>query len=212
LLDGAQSAPHSPVSVKKLGCDFFAFSAHKMLGPSGMGCLYGKSELLGKMRPFISGGSTVENTTYEKAEFLDAPDKFEAGLPDVAGAIGFGAACDYIEKIGREKIEKHEKELNAVLQKGLECIDGIEVVGVKGIKKRAGITSFNLKGLDSHDVAILLDESKKIAVRSGMHCVHAWFNSRKIPGCARASLYLYNTREEVRVFTEEMRQIGKHLA
>ncbi|MCX6802262.1 MAG: aminotransferase class V-fold PLP-dependent enzyme, partial [Candidatus Diapherotrites archaeon] len=117
-----------------------------------------------------------------------------------------------IEKIGRDKIEKHEKELNAALQESLEGIEKIQLVGVKDASKRAGITSFNLKGLDSHDVAILLDESKKIAVRSGMHCVHAWFNSRKIPGCVRASLYLYNTKEEVETMVEEIAQIGKHLA
>ncbi|MEM0360354.1 MAG: cysteine desulfurase [Candidatus Diapherotrites archaeon] len=211
LLDGAQSAAHLPIKVKKLDCDFFAFSAHKMLGPSGMGCLYGKSELLKEIKPLVSGGNTVANTTYKKTRFLEPPEKFEAGLPDIAGTIGFGSACNYLEKIGMKKIEKHEKKLNFSLQKGLEGIEKISLTGVINAKKRTGITSFNLKGLDSHDIAILLDESKKIAVRSGMHCAHSWFNARKIPGCVRASLYLYNTKEEVQIFLDELIKIANCL-
>ncbi len=211
LLDGAQSAPHSELSVKKMDCDFFTVSAHKMLGPSGMGCLYAKESVLEEMEPFIAGGSTVANSTYESAEFLKAPEKFEAGLQDIAGIMGFGKACDYLERAGRKKIGEYGKKLNERLQRGLEEMQKVEIVGVRDAGKRTGITSFNVKGLDSHDVAVLLDEAK-IAVRSGMHCLHSWFNARKIRGSVRASFYLYNTREETELLLSEVRQIEKQLA
>lgn len=212
LIDGAQSAPHIEVNVKKLDADFFAFSAHKMCGPSGTGALYGKKELLEEMQPFIVGGSTVVNTTYKSAEMPPPPEKFEAGLQDIAGIIGFGAAAEYIKKIGLGNIEKHCRELNEKLDSLLKGIKKVSIVGVKNPEKRSCITSFNIAGLDSHDVSLLLDESRKIATRSGMHCNHAWFNSRKINGCVRASLYFYNTAEEVEIFAREVAEIAKHIA
>jgi len=211
LLDGAQSAPHSPLNVKKMDCDFFAFSSHKALGPSGIGALYGKKHLLEELRPFISGGSTVSNSTYESAEFLEVPEKLEGGLQDVAGIIGFGKACDYIEKIGRSRIAKHERKLNKKFQSGLLELEKAEIIGVKDTEKKTGITSFNIGKLDSHEVALLLDEAK-IAMRSGMHCLHSWFNAHKLRGAVRASFYAYNTEWEVEKALLELSEIEKHLA
>jgi len=207
MLDCAQSIPHKEVNVKKLDCDFLAFSGHKMLGPTGIGCLYGKYELLEKLDPFIVGGETVERTTYNTHIFMKPPEKFEGGLQNYAGAIGLGAAMKYLDNIGKSNIEKHENELNKIITKGLEDVNA-EIIG-PGVEQRGGISSFNLKGMKHHDVAIMLDEMANVMIRSGQHCVHSWFDSRKIEGSARASLYLYNTKEECNVFLENIQKISK---
>ena len=211
LVDAAQGAPHSKIDVRKLDIDFLAFSGHKACGPSGTGCLYGKKELLEKMGPFMVGGHTVYNSTYTNAEFENAPAKFEAGLQDVAGMIGFGKACEYLEKIGLQNIEEYERKLNKIITERLTAIEGLEIIGVKDWKKKSGITSFNVNGMDIFDIAILLDNTKKIAIRAGMHCAHSWFNKRNLKGSARASLYFYNTEEEARIFCEELQDIVKTL-
>jgi cysteine desulfurase/selenocysteine lyase len=208
MLDGAQSAPHMPLDMRRLNVDFFALSGHKMLGPAGTGVLYGKYELLEKMEPFIIGGSTVQDSTYDSYVLLKPPEKFEAGLQNYAGSMGLAEAARYLERVGREKIEKHEKELNKFISERLMQMEGVSIIGPKQVELRGGSVSFNVEGMDFHDIAIMLDESN-IMVRSGQHCVHSWFNAHKIPGCVRASLYLYNTKEEAEKFLNAMTEIAK---
>lgn len=205
LIDGCQSFPHRAIDVKKLDVDFFALSGHKALGPTGVGVLYGKKDLLNSMEQFIVGGQTVLDSNYEdyRAEVL--PKKFEAGLQDYAGIIGFGEACRYLRKVGFSAIEKQERKLNELATSLLN--DKVEIVGPADAEKRGGIFAFNVRGMKSHDVARMLDASKKIAVRSGAFCVHSWFNARKLDGAVRASFYFYNTEEEVRVFAKEIEKI-----
>ncbi len=207
MLDGAQSAPHKPVDVRALDADFFAFSVHKMLGPTGMGVLYGKYHLLEELAPFLVGGDTVSDTTYEAAKFLPPPEKFEAGLQNYAGIIGSGAAVDYLKNFGLSNIEKHEEKLNRIITDGIKDIPGLKIIGPQDPAQRSGIITFTLefpKGGDAHDIAIILDETENIAVRSGAFCVHSWFNYRKCEAAVRASLYLYNTEEEARKFIDAL--------
>lgn len=208
MLDGAQSAPHRQVDVKKMDVDFFAFSGHKMLGPSGIGALYAKYELLEGMEPFMVGGATVQNSTYTSCIVLKPPEKFEAGLQNYAGSIGFAEAAQYLSRVGKEKIEKHEAELNRFISNGLLQIRGVSIIGPKEAELRGGIASFNIKGLNHHDVALMLDESN-IMVRSGQHCVHSWFNAHKIEGSVRVSLYLYNNKEEAEKFLDAVGKIAR---
>jgi cysteine desulfurase/selenocysteine lyase len=208
MLDGAQSAPHRPIDVKKLNVDFFAISGHKMLGPAGTGALYGKNELLERMEPFMLGGDTVQSSTYDSYVLLKPPEKFEAGLQNYAGSIGLAEAARYLERVGKEKIEKHENELNRFISERLLQMEGVSIIGPKQVEMRGGVVSFNMEGLNFHDMAIMLDE-KNIMVRSGQHCVHSWFNAHGIPGCVRVSLYLYNTKEEAEKFLDSMKEIAK---
>ena len=209
LLDGAQSVPHREINVKKLGADFLAFSGHKMCGPSGTGILYGRYELLEQMKPFVLGGETVSNTTYATREMENPPEKFEPGLQDYAGIAGLGAAIEYVKGIGLNNIEKHEMQLNRIITDSLSGMASLSVIGPKNPGLRSGIFSFNIKGLSSHDIAMILDHAKGIAIRSGMHCAHSWFNSRGIAGSARASLYFYNTEEECRSFADAVKEVAK---
>lgn len=205
MLDGAQSAPHKHVDVKALDVDFFALSVHKMAGPTGMGVLYGKHYLLEELAPFIVGGDTVSDTTYEGAKFLPPPEKFEAGLQNYAGIIGSGAAVDYISDVGLSNIEEHEKHLNTIITRGIIDMPGLKIIGPEEPSLRGGIISFTVelpKGGDAHDIALILDETENIAVRSGAFCVHSWFNYRKCEAAVRASLYLYNTEEEASKFID----------
>ncbi len=207
MLDGAQSAPHKHVDIKALDVDFFALSVHKMLGPSGMGVLYGKKHLLLELSPFIVGGDTVSDTTFEGAKFLPPPEKFEAGLQNYAGIIGSGAAVDYVSKVGLSNIEKHETRLNRIITDGIKNFYGLKIIGPQAPGMRGGIISFTvemLKGGDAHDIALVLDETENIEVRSGAFCVHSWFNYRKCEAAVRASLYLYNTEEEARKFVDAL--------
>jgi cysteine desulfurase/selenocysteine lyase len=207
MLDGAQSTPHKPIDVQDLDVDFFAFSVHKMCGPSGIGVLYSKSHLLDELPPFIAGGSTVKHTTYSTIEILPPPEKFEAGLQNYAGIIGAGAAADYLTGIGMNEIEEHEKNLNRILTDELYDIDEVSVIGPRDPARRGSTFSFNIKGVDCHDVAMILDEVGNIMLRSGMHCVHAWFDAHNINGCARAAMYLYNTEAEMKFVSEKIREI-----
>ncbi len=207
MLDGAQSAPNKPVDVRELDVDFFAFSIHKMLGPSGMGVLYGKKHLLEELAPFIVGGDTVSETTYESARFLPPPEKFEAGLQNYAGIIGSGAAVDYLNNIGMSNILQHEIRLNKIITEGIKNMPGLKILGPEEPSLRSGIVSFTvemLKGGDAHDIALVLDETENIEVRSGAFCVHSWFNYRKCEAAVRASLYLYNTEEEAKKFVDAL--------
>jgi cysteine desulfurase/selenocysteine lyase len=160
------------------------------------------------MEPFMIGGDTVQNTTYDSFVLLKPPEKFEAGLQNYAGSIGFAEAARYLEKVGKENIEKHENELNKFISERLMQMDGVSIIGPKQVEVRGGIISFNIKGLEYHEIALMLDE-KNIMVRSGQHCMHSWFNAHKIPGCVRVSLYLYNTKEEAEKFLSALGEIAK---
>jgi cysteine desulfurase / selenocysteine lyase len=206
MLDGAQAVPHKKINVRKLGIDFMAFSGHKMLGPTGTGVLYGKKEELEKLNSFIIGGDTVKDTTYDSYILEDLPMRFEGGLQDYAGIIGLGEAAKYLMKSNRENIEKHEIELNTILTDELK--DKVEMLGPESAKERGGIFSFNINKMDAHHVAMILDE-QGIMIRSGMHCVHSWFNARNINGSARASLYMYNNEEEIKKLIEKLKPLLK---
>jgi len=209
MIDGAQAAPHKEVDVRKLGADFYAISGHKMLGPTGTGVLYGRIELLEKMEPFILGGETVEFSTYDSFKTLPPPHKFEAGLQDYAGMIGMGAAARYIMKIGRDSIAKHETGLNKLITEGVEGIRGLRILGPEEPERRGGVIPITIEGIDYHQISLMLDNNANIMIRSGQHCVHSWFTANRIKGSARASLYLYNTQEEARTFTEELKKIAE---
>jgi cysteine desulfurase/selenocysteine lyase len=206
MMDTAQSAPHKEINVVDLDVDFAAVSAHKFCGPSGMGALYGKYDELKELIPTYVGGSTVINSTYKDYELLPPPSCFEPGLQNYAGAIGSGAAAEYIMNIGRDNIQEHENKLNKLMTKELKDVESLNVVGPSDVNQRGGIFSFNLDGWDPTEVAMHLDEEYNIAIRSGMHCVHSWFNSRGIEGTARASVYLYNNEEDVLSFTNAIKE------
>jgi cysteine desulfurase/selenocysteine lyase len=207
MLDGAQSVPHRPTDVKKLDVDFLAFSGHKMLGPSGTGVLYGKEELLKKLTPYNVGGSTVNDSTYDSAEFTELPERFEAGLQDYGGFIGFGETVTYLKKY-IDDIHDHEVKLNKIITDGLKA--HVNILGPEDPKLRSGIFSFNAKNkMDFHEIALMLDSYANIMIRSGRHCVHSWFNANNIDGSARASLYLYNTEDEAKFFVEKLKEVIK---
>ncbi|HIH32272.1 TPA: cysteine desulfurase [Candidatus Woesearchaeota archaeon] len=207
MLDAAQSIPHTTIDVKKLDVDLIAFSGHKMLGPTGTGILYGRSDVLEKLNTYNVGGDTVKETFYDKYEMEETPDKFEAGLQDYAGFIGLGAAVNYLSRY-IDDIEEHQIKLNAIATEALK--NDIDIIGPKDAKLRSGILSFNPKNnMKYHEVSLLLDRYANIMIRSGRHCVHSWFNAHNIDGSARASFYLYNTEEEVKMFNEKLKEILK---
>lgn len=194
FVDGAQSAPHMPVDVQALGCDFFAFSAHKMCGPTGIGALYGKRELLEAMDPFMYGGEMISDVTLEKSTWNDIPYKFEAGTPNIAGAIGFGAAIDYLLGIGMDKVRAHEKELTQYALDAFQALPGMTIYGPR--KERAGLISFNYSDIHPHDLSTALD-LEGIAIRAGHHCAQPLMRHLDVPATARASFYVYNTKEDI---------------
>jgi len=201
VVDGAQSVPHMKVDVRRMDCDLLAFSGHKMLGPTGTGALFGKKDLLEKSKPVLGGGGMVSGISDRKMTFSEVPWRFEAGTPNIAGCIALSKAVEYLEGIGMEDIEKHEKELIKFTIRELDA----EICGPKG--ERSGIVSFNVGPLNSHDVAAVLDE-KGIAIRSGHHCCLPLIKRLKLSGMARASFYLYNTREEAKTFIESVNQLS----
>ncbi len=211
LLDAAQATPHRQLNVRTLDADFLAFSGHKLLGPSGTGVLYGKYSLLQEMEPFLVGGDTVSNSTYTTAEFLPPPEKFEAGLQDYSGIIGLGAAIDYLQKIGFGDIQKHELEMNTLITNGLRDVPGLKLIGPADPALRGGIITFYIEGIDSHRIALMLDQMQGIILRSGQHCVHSWFNAHQIKGSVRISAYLYNTLDEARLVVDLIHKIRKVL-
>ena len=211
LVDGAQSAGHMPVDVKKIDCDFFAFSAHKMGGPSGAGALYGKKEILEKLEPFLSGGEMVREVSTKDASWNDAPWKFEAGTPNIEGAILWGEAIDYLKKIGMKNIERHEKELLKYALGKLKNLSFINLHGMTGSINRTSIISFNTKGVHPHDAATLLDRYG-ICVRAGHHCAQPFMRELGVPATLRASLWLYNTRREIDILISALRKVHRELA
>lgn len=200
LLDGAQSLPHMPVDVQALNPDFLVFSGHKMAGPMGIGVLYGRRELLESMPPWMGGGDMIATVHLDHSTWNDLPYKFEAGTPIVAGAIGLGAAVDYLSQIGMDKIHAHEREVtNYALERLIE-IPGVKIYGPEG-ENKAGVVAFTMAGIHAHDLAQILDMSG-IAIRSGHHCAMPLHESIGLVGTARASFYLYNTRHEVDLLAE----------
>ncbi|HKD17340.1 MAG TPA: cysteine desulfurase [Thermoanaerobaculia bacterium] len=194
LVDGAQSAPRMPVDVQEIGCDFYALSSHKMYGPTGVGVLYGRAELLDAMPPYQGGGDMIRSVTFEKTTYAAPPHKFEAGTPNIAGGIAFGAAVDYVTAIGLDRIAAHEQELLEYATEKLTAIDGLRVVGTA--KEKAGVLSFVLEGVHPHDIGTVLDR-EGIAIRTGHHCAQPVMDRFGLPATARASFGLYNTRGEV---------------
>jgi cysteine desulfurase / selenocysteine lyase len=205
FVDGAQSLPHMPVNVQELDIDFFAFSGHKMVGPMGIGGLWVRRKILDQMDPFLVGGGMINEVSRSKATWGSLPDKFDAGTPNVAGAVGLAAACDYLRKIGLVEIHEHEQELTRYgLEKfsTLEKEGIIEFYGLRDPKKRAGILTFNVVGIHAHDVAQILDRESGVAIRSGHHCNQVLLERLKVPATARASVYLYNTKEDIDTLIE----------
>ena len=197
LVDGAQAAPHIKADVQALDVDFYVVSAHKMCGPTGVGMLYGKEEWLTKLPPYQGGGEMIATVTFEKTTYADLPHKFEAGTPNICGGIAFGAALDYINTIGIEKIAAYEEELLHYATKKLLEIDGMEIYGVS--KEKTAVISFNINGMHPYDIGTILDKLG-IAVRTGHHCAQPIMDFYKIPGTVRASFSFYNTKEEIDVF------------
>ncbi len=195
VVDGAQSVPHMKIDVQKLDADFFVFSGHKMAGPTGIGVLYGKEQYLNQMSPVEFGGEMIDFVYEQSATWKELPWKFEAGTPNMAGAIGLAAAIDYLEAIGMDAIERHEQDLIAYVFPKLEAIEGLKIYGPQDLAKRSGVISFNLGDLHPHDLATALDY-EGVAVRAGHHCAQPLIQYLEVPATARASFYLYNTKED----------------
>lgn len=195
VVDGAQSVPHMKIDVQKLDADFFVFSGHKMAGPTGIGVLYGKEHYLNQMSPVEFGGEMIDFVYEQSATWKELPWKFEAGTPNMAGAIGLAAAIDYLEAIGMDAIEHHEQDLIAYVFPKLQAIEGLKIYGSQDLAKRSGVISFNLGNLHPHDLATALDY-EGVAVRAGHHCAQPLIQYLEVPATARASFYLYNTKED----------------
>lgn len=210
LVDGAQSVPHIHVDVRNLGCNFLCFSGHKMLGPTGTGILWMKEDFFDRLEPLNFGGGMIDDVSINGYELTKGYERFEGGTPNIAGVIGFGRAIDYLKKIGMDKIKDHEAKLTERLSEGLLEIRRVEIYGSLNSKERIGSVSFNIKDLNPHDVALMLDEASNIMVRSGHHCcmpLMKYFGLKE--GAVRVSFYLYNTEEEVDRFLETVKEITK---
>lgn len=207
-VDGAQSTPHMNVDVQELGIDFLSFSIHKMCGPSGMGGLWGRYDLLDDLRTIQSGGQTVTSSTYTEASWAQPPARFEGGLGNFSGMVATGAAVEYLTTLDMNAVHQHEIKLNKIMTKGVKDIAGLEIIGPEDATQRGGICSILLDELPTHDVALLLDEAAGVMVRSGQHCVHSWFADKGLPqGSLRASAYFYNTEEDVKRFVDTLTEI-----
>ncbi len=207
VVDGAQSIPHVKVDIQDIDADFFAFSGHKICGPMGCGVLYGKYDILDKMPPFLRGGEMIEYVTRESATWAEIPHKFEAGTVNAAGAVGLAAALDYIQKeVTFDYIEKKDKELSKLLIEKLKLIPHLHILGSPDTSKHNGIVSFTIDGVHPHDIASILD-TEKIAIRAGHHCAQPLGQYLNVPSTARASLYFYNTEEEIDKFTTNVAKL-----
>ncbi|HIH07188.1 MAG TPA: cysteine desulfurase [Candidatus Nitrosotenuis sp.] len=208
LIDGAQSVPHMKVDLDSLGCDFFAFSAHKMLGPTGVGVLWAKKELLEQMAPFHGGGDMIREVHKYETTWNDLPYKFEAGTPNIADVIGFAAAIDYLNEIGMDYVRAHEIEITKYALDRLSKIPGIKIYGTSDMSKRGGVISFNFADIHPHDLATIIDEDG-IAIRSGHHCAQVLMEKLDIAATSRASFYIYNTKEEVDVLINSLSRAAR---
>ncbi len=207
VIDGAQAVPHLPVDVKDIDCDFYCFSGHKMMGPTGIGVLYGKEELLEKMRPFLYGGDMISEVSFTDSSWNELPWKFEAGTPNIAGAIGIGAAVDYLTNIGMENVEAYERELLSYALEKLKHIKGVILYGPKEAKDRSGVISFTLKGVHSHDVSAILDR-EGIAIRGGHLCAMPLVKEvLGVHDVCRASFSFYNTTKDVDVLVQGIEKV-----
>jgi cysteine desulfurase/selenocysteine lyase len=209
LVDGSQSVPHLPTDVRELDCDFLVFSGHKMLGPSGVGVLFGKLDLLEQMEPFLKGGDMNKEVHRGSYVPADLPTKFEAGTPNIEGAIGLGAAVDYLETIGMENVKAHCHDLTAFALQELAAIDKIRIFGPLDTKRRSSSVTFELAGLEAHGLAKMLSQRYAIMVRSGYHCAQPLHEALNIPQTVRASFYLYNSIEEVKLLSNALKEIAK---
>jgi cysteine desulfurase/selenocysteine lyase len=197
LVDGAQSVPHMPVDVQELGCDFLALSGHKMLGPTGIGVLYGREAILDEMEPFMGGGEMIREVRQDGARWNDLPWKFEAGTPNIAGAIGLGAAVDYLQRLDRQAVRAHELALTAYALDRLRDVDHIQIYGPRTAELRGGVVAFTLGRAHPHDIAAILDEREAVCVRAGHHCCQPLMERLALPATARASFHAYTLRSEV---------------
>jgi cysteine desulfurase/selenocysteine lyase len=204
LVDGAQAVPHQPVDVRAIGCDFYAFSGHKLFGPTGIGVLWGRAELLDAMPPYQGGGDMIASVSFEKTVYSVLPYKFEAGTPHIAGVIGLGAALDYVQAVGLRSIAAWEKALLAHGTRLLAAIPGVRLIGTAPDK--AGVLSFVLEGVHAHDVGTILDQ-EGIAIRTGHHCAQPVMDRFGVPATARASLAFYNTFEELDALAQGLRKV-----
>lgn len=204
-VDGAQSTPHMAIDLQKMDVDFFAFSGHKMMGPTGIGVLYGKEELLNQFEPVEFGGEMIDFVYESHSTWTELPWKFEAGTPNIAGAIALGAAIDYIQELGIDQIHQHEIELIDYLMPKLQEIEGLKIYGPKDNVKRGGLIAFNIEGLHPHDVATALD-MEGVALRAGHHCAQPLLNYLETPATARASFYLYNTKADCDKLVEALKK------
>ncbi|WP_190823033.1 cysteine desulfurase [Saccharopolyspora pogona] len=205
VLDACQSAPHAPVDFKALGVDFAVFSGHKMLGPSGVGVLYGRGELLAAMPPFISGGSMIELVHMERSTFAAPPQRFEAGVPMTSQVVGLGAAVDYLTAIGMDRVAEHERRLTELALRELSTIDGVRIIGPTSTEHRGGAVSFVIDGVHPHDAGQVLDD-QGVEVRVGHHCAWPLHRRMGIPATVRASFYLYNELDEVKALVDAVRE------
>ena len=210
VVDGTQAPSHLKIDVKDLGADFYVFSAHKMLGPTGMGCLYGRYDLLKALPPLIIGGETVSDADYDAYQFKDIPERLEDGIQNYAGAMGFAKAVEYLGGISYTDINAHLLELNTLLTDALAGHERIRLLGPTDPALRGGVFNFTIDGLDSYDVVAMLDSAENIMLRAGRHCAHAWFNKRGIAASIRASFYIYNTRREIDLLMVKLRDILKY--
>jgi cysteine desulfurase/selenocysteine lyase len=208
LIDGAQAVPHMKVDVEKLGCDFFAFSGHKMLGPTGIGILWVRKSVLETMNPFHGGGDMIREVHKYETTWNDLPYKFEAGTPNIADVVGFGAAIDYLSNIGMDTIRQHEIDLTSYAIEKLSQVKGLHIYGTKDISKRGGVISFNFADVHPHDVAQIIDE-EGIAIRSGHHCAQVLMERLNVAATSRASFYIYNTKEEVDKLINSLNKVAR---
>ena len=208
LVDGAQSVPHMPVDVQALDVDFMAFSAHKMLGPFGIGALWGRVELLNSMDPFMGGGDMIATVSMDQSTWADVPHKFEAGTPDVAGAVAFGAAVDYLSALGMDAVRAHEVEITEYAMRRLGDVPGVSMFGPPEAKDRGGVISFELESVHPHDIGQVLD-THGVAIRTGHHCAQPVMLALNVPATARASFYIYNTVGEVDQLAVALEEVSK---
>ena len=206
LVDGAQGAPHMKVDVQDLNCDFYAFSGHKMCGPTGIGVLFGKRKWLEQMRPFEGGGDMILTVTFEKTTYADIPAKFEAGTPPIVAAIGLGEAVTYLDSVGLDLIEHHEQLLTSYATDVLSDISGLTIYGTS--KQKAGVMSFTVDGIHAHDMGTLVNDDG-VAVRTGHHCAQPLMTRYKVPATTRASFYLYNSKDDIDALAQSVRKAQK---